>query len=243
MGDSWVTINSHKTNGIKSKPKNQVKFIFGDDDSDSSRSYQNSPQTKKSSSKPLSKSPSVSNKFLSETNGLDILNNIKTKPKPSSPSIRISSEKAVGSAILPNLVKPEVESSNTKLPITSQFLMNNKLTATQIQATLRSSKSKSNELTQEHQHQQPLTSSQNPIGRSNAGSTISRTQAKLMLQRQHSYNEDESSLNHPQNQIKLSKELDKINREFLWLRKYHNPVQDSLTRVMERKRMQLANSK
>ncbi|ORY05657.1 hypothetical protein K493DRAFT_310905 [Basidiobolus meristosporus CBS 931.73] len=71
---------------------------------------------------------------------------------------------------------------------------------------------------------------------------LSRTQHKLMVQRQHFLAEDEKSLLHPKNQIRLTREMERINREYASLKLFEDPLTDSLSRTMERKRREVVGS-
>ncbi|CAG8509910.1 1867_t:CDS:2, partial [Ambispora gerdemannii] len=61
---------------------------------------------------------------------------------------------------------------------------------------------------------------------------ISRTQQKLMLQRQHFLADDENFLIHPRNQLRLTKVIERINREHASILLYRDPVMESIQRVM-----------
>ncbi|KAI9265432.1 hypothetical protein EDC94DRAFT_517064 [Helicostylum pulchrum] len=63
---------------------------------------------------------------------------------------------------------------------------------------------------------------------------ISRTQQKLMLQRQQSQLEDESSPMHPRNLQKLNKELETLGRHYRSIKNFHDPMKDSLIRCLDR---------
>ncbi|GAA5810977.1 hypothetical protein MFLAVUS_004406 [Mucor flavus] len=63
---------------------------------------------------------------------------------------------------------------------------------------------------------------------------LSRTQQKLMLQRQQSQLEDESSPMHPRNLQKLNKELETLRRHYRSIRNFHDPMKDSLIRCLDR---------
>ncbi|KAK9763163.1 hypothetical protein K7432_010409 [Basidiobolus ranarum] len=83
-------------------------------------------------------------------------------------------------------------------------------------------------------HTPPKNSKQTP--------NLSRTQHKLMVQRQHFLAEDEKSLLHPKNQIRLSREMERINREYTSLQMFEDPLTESLSRTMERKRREVVGS-
>ncbi|KAI8393274.1 uncharacterized protein BYT42DRAFT_610 [Radiomyces spectabilis] len=60
---------------------------------------------------------------------------------------------------------------------------------------------------------------------------LSRTQHKLMLQRQSFLADDKNHLNHPANMRRLTKELDRVNREYQCVRHFEDPMVESLKRV------------
>ncbi|KAI8058777.1 hypothetical protein BDF21DRAFT_348746 [Thamnidium elegans] len=66
---------------------------------------------------------------------------------------------------------------------------------------------------------------------------LSRTQQKLMLQRQQSQLEDESSPMHPRNMQKINKELETLGRHYRSVKNFHDPMKDSLIRCLERLNM------
>ncbi|KAI9006688.1 hypothetical protein CLU79DRAFT_779349 [Phycomyces nitens] len=59
---------------------------------------------------------------------------------------------------------------------------------------------------------------------------MTRTQQKLMLQRQHTLVDDENNLAHPRNMIRLTRELERMGREYRCVRRYQDPMMDSLRR-------------
>ncbi|KAL1923479.1 uncharacterized protein VTP21DRAFT_8459 [Calcarisporiella thermophila] len=70
---------------------------------------------------------------------------------------------------------------------------------------------------------------------STAHTPLSRTQQKLFLQRQHVLAEDPNHLAHPRNQRLLKKEMERLNREYVCLRRFEDPIMDSLQRCFARK--------
>lgn len=68
---------------------------------------------------------------------------------------------------------------------------------------------------------------------------LSRTQHKLLLQRQYVFAADRNYLAHPTNMLRLTKEMDRVNREYHQVRKFEDPMKESLRRVAQR----LADSK
>lgn len=61
---------------------------------------------------------------------------------------------------------------------------------------------------------------------------LSRTQHKLMLQRQSFLADDKNYLEHPDNMRRLTKELDRVNREYRYLKQYQDPFVLSIRRVL-----------
>ncbi|KAI8972765.1 hypothetical protein BDB01DRAFT_854418 [Pilobolus umbonatus] len=59
----------------------------------------------------------------------------------------------------------------------------------------------------------------------------SRTQHKLMLQRQSFLADDKNYLDHPDNMRKLTKELERVNREYRCVRQFEDPLALSIQRV------------
>ncbi|KAI7876404.1 hypothetical protein K492DRAFT_172594 [Lichtheimia hyalospora FSU 10163] len=72
------------------------------------------------------------------------------------------------------------------------------------------------------QQQQPSSQQQQPM---------SRTQQKLMLQRQCFLADDKNYLDHPTNMRRLTKELDRVNREYRYIRHFEDPLAASFRRV------------
>ncbi|KAI8584440.1 hypothetical protein K450DRAFT_216433 [Umbelopsis ramanniana AG] len=70
---------------------------------------------------------------------------------------------------------------------------------------------------------------------STAPTAMTRTQQKLLLQRQHFLADDENNLAHPRNQLRLTKEMEHVNREYMYVRRYQDPMSESLIRCMEKK--------
>ncbi|CAI2172239.1 14318_t:CDS:2 [Funneliformis geosporum] len=60
---------------------------------------------------------------------------------------------------------------------------------------------------------------------------MSRTQQKLFLQRQHFLADDENYLIHPRNQLRLTKVIERINREHAAILLCRDPIIESLQRV------------
>ncbi|KAI9342704.1 hypothetical protein BD770DRAFT_398522 [Pilaira anomala] len=73
-----------------------------------------------------------------------------------------------------------------------------------------------------------------PIQMPTPRTNLSRTQQKLMLQRQQSQLQDESSPTHPRNMQKTQKELDLLNREYKCIKKFRDPMKESLIRSLDR---------
>ncbi|KAI8647659.1 hypothetical protein BD408DRAFT_408293 [Parasitella parasitica] len=70
-------------------------------------------------------------------------------------------------------------------------------------------------------------------------SELSRTQHKLMLQRQSFLADDKNYLDHPDNMRRLTKELDRVNREYKCVRQFQDPLALSIKRVTELQQQQL----
>ncbi|KAI7874170.1 hypothetical protein K492DRAFT_174757 [Lichtheimia hyalospora FSU 10163] len=67
---------------------------------------------------------------------------------------------------------------------------------------------------------------------------MSRTQQKLLLQRQHCLVDDENNLGHPKNMRRLTRELERVGREYQCVRRYHDPMTESLQRCLEQQQQQ-----
>ncbi|KAI8145741.1 hypothetical protein BJV82DRAFT_23436 [Fennellomyces sp. T-0311] len=61
---------------------------------------------------------------------------------------------------------------------------------------------------------------------------ISRTQQKLLLQRQHCLVDDENNLAHPRNMRRLTHEMERVAREYRCVRRYRDPMLESLERCL-----------
>lgn len=72
-------------------------------------------------------------------------------------------------------------------------------------------------------------------------SELSRTQHKLQLQRLSFLTNDKNYLDHPQNMKRLTKELDRVNREYRNVRRFEDPVKESLKRLVASKSSQSAS--
>lgn len=70
----------------------------------------------------------------------------------------------------------------------------------------------------------------------------SRTQHKLMLQRQSFLADDKNYLDHPDNMRKLTKELDRVNREYRCVKQFEDPLALSIQRVTIQQQQILSNS-
>lgn len=69
---------------------------------------------------------------------------------------------------------------------------------------------------------------------SNAASS-SRTHHKLQLQRLSFLTNDKNYLDHPKNMKRLTKEIDRVNREYRCVRRFEDPIQESFRRLNEKK--------
>ncbi|KAG2192253.1 hypothetical protein INT46_009310 [Mucor plumbeus] len=74
----------------------------------------------------------------------------------------------------------------------------------------------------------------NSSSTSNNPSNMSRTQQKLLLQKQQALVEDENSPVHPRNMHKLNKEFDMVGREYKCIKRYEDPMRVSLMRCMDK---------
>ncbi|KAI0225798.1 hypothetical protein L0F63_006803, partial [Massospora cicadina] len=236
-------------------------FMFGDEDSDSSRSCSaslNSPMRNQNltGTSSLSVNPSVStetNKHPSQTDDPSLTTERApgygiTKGglsiTPSSPSTRleitnaqrspafsttaesgsINSQGKIVEATLPDLA-PTLLSSTPK-PVTTIH--------TPTSAPLRpadANPTRDSRLTTSASGSSPHSSSS---GSQHIQQSLTRTQQKLLLQRQHLLSDD-PSVSHPQNHLWLTKEAERVSREYGWTRRHHNPVVESLIRVMSQK--------
>lgn len=64
---------------------------------------------------------------------------------------------------------------------------------------------------------------------------MTRTQQKLLLQREQSLIHDENNIAHPKNMIRLTREMEKMGKEYRCVRKYQDPMMDSLKRCQQLK--------
>ncbi|KAH8553807.1 hypothetical protein BGW37DRAFT_518742 [Umbelopsis sp. PMI_123] len=88
----------------------------------------------------------------------------------------------------------------------------------------------------DHRTNQPdMVKSSIQMAASTAPTAMTRTQQKLLLQRQHFLADDENNLAHPRNQLRLTKEMEHVNREYMYVRRYQDPMTESLIRCMEKK--------
>lgn len=70
-----------------------------------------------------------------------------------------------------------------------------------------------------------------------ASGNMTRTQQKLLLQRQQSFVHDENNIAHPKNMIRLTREMEKMGKEYRCVRKYQDPMMESLVRCQEKQQM------
>ncbi|KAI8989950.1 hypothetical protein BDB01DRAFT_779458 [Pilobolus umbonatus] len=59
---------------------------------------------------------------------------------------------------------------------------------------------------------------------------MTRTQQKLLLQREQTLVLDENSISHPKNMLRLTREMEKMRKEYRCVRRYQDPMMDSLVR-------------
>ncbi|KAI8884859.1 hypothetical protein K501DRAFT_284666 [Backusella circina FSU 941] len=64
---------------------------------------------------------------------------------------------------------------------------------------------------------------------------MTRTQQKLMLQREQTLVSDENSVSHPKNMLRLTREMEKIGREYRCVKRYEDPMMASLMRCQQKK--------
>lgn len=64
---------------------------------------------------------------------------------------------------------------------------------------------------------------------------MTRTQQKILLQREQSLVHDENNIAHPKNMIRLTREMEKMGKEYRCVRKYQDPMMDSLKRCCQQK--------
>lgn len=86
--------------------------------------------------------------------------------------------------------------------------------------------SPSTHVTTSHAVVQPIS------GQSRPKEVLSRTQHKLLLQRQSYLADDKDYLDHPHNMRRLTKELDRVNREYWSVRQFEDPMAESFRRVI-----------
>ncbi|GAA5802916.1 hypothetical protein HPULCUR_008391 [Helicostylum pulchrum] len=67
---------------------------------------------------------------------------------------------------------------------------------------------------------------------------ITRTQQKLLLQREQTLIHDENHIAHPKNMIRLTREMERMGKEYRCVRKYQDPMMDSLKRVQQQQQQQ-----
>ncbi|CAO3614223.1 unnamed protein product [Mucor hiemalis] len=78
-----------------------------------------------------------------------------------------------------------------------------------------------------YQHQYPAAPPVAPV-------SSNRTQHKLQLQRLSFLTNDKNYLDHPKNMKRLTKELDRVNREYRCVRRYEDPVSESFKRLNQK---------
>lgn len=76
--------------------------------------------------------------------------------------------------------------------------------------------------------------------RRNTPIDISRTKYKLQLQRMSFLTNDKNYLDHPQNMRRLTKELDRVDREYRNVRCYEDPVKQSFHRLLLKQQQKTA---
>ncbi|KAI8890436.1 hypothetical protein K501DRAFT_328432 [Backusella circina FSU 941] len=83
----------------------------------------------------------------------------------------------------------------------------------------------------EEKRSQSASTFSRPTLQKNNVSEWSRTQQKLMLQRQSFLADDKNYLEHPDNMRRLTKELDRVNREYRCVRQFEDPLALSFKRL------------
>lgn len=71
------------------------------------------------------------------------------------------------------------------------------------------------------------------VENSNNNSKQLRSQQKLLLQKEQSAIQDENSPSHPKNMLRLTREIEKMSKEYRCVRKYQDPMMDSLLRCQQ----------
>ncbi|KAI9320610.1 hypothetical protein BX666DRAFT_1213569 [Dichotomocladium elegans] len=67
---------------------------------------------------------------------------------------------------------------------------------------------------------------------------MTRTQQKLLLQRQHCLVDDENNLAHPRNMLRLTREIERVGKEYRCVRQYCDPMVESLRRCLQEQEQQ-----
>lgn len=67
-------------------------------------------------------------------------------------------------------------------------------------------------------------------------SGMTRTQQKILLQREQSLVHDENNIAHPKNMIRLTREMEKMGKEYRCVRKFRDPMMESLKRCCQQER-------
>lgn len=67
-------------------------------------------------------------------------------------------------------------------------------------------------------------------------SGMTRTQQKILLQREQSLVHDENNIAHPKNMIRLTREMEKMGKEYRCVRKFRDPMMESLKRCCQQQR-------
>ncbi|CAO3612957.1 unnamed protein product [Mucor hiemalis] len=66
-------------------------------------------------------------------------------------------------------------------------------------------------------------------------SGMTRTQQKILLQREQSLVHDENNIAHPKNMIRLTREMEKMGKEYRCVRKFQDPMMESLKRCCQQR--------
>ena len=74
-------------------------------------------------------------------------------------------------------------------------------------------------------------------------SGMTRTQQKILLQREQSFVHDENNIAHPKNMIRLTREMEKMGKEYRCVRKFQDPMMDSLKRCYQKNKKPVLQSR
>ncbi|KAG2208750.1 hypothetical protein INT47_007849 [Mucor saturninus] len=92
-----------------------------------------------------------------------------------------------------------------------------------------------NQQQQQQQQQQKKLGNVASVAATQQPTGMTRTQQKLLLQREQSLIHDENNIAHPKNMIRLTREMEKMGKEYRCVRKYQDPMMESLKRCQQAK--------